>query len=180
MLTIEVPDKEVFNEATSEFIPVKGFSLRLEHSLYAIAKWESKWKKPFMGTNPKDQKTPEEMADYVRCMNEDDTISIVPSQLTTEQWNAISDYMNDTMTATWFNDKAKPSREIVTAEVVYYWMTALNIPFECQYWHYNRLMTLIHVCSIKSQPPKKMPKGETMRRNSALNAARRKAHGTKG
>ena len=62
---------------------------------------------------------------------------------------------------------------------LYYWMIALNIPFECQYWHLNRLLALIKVCSLKNQSPKKMGKNDLRRRN-AINAKRRKQLHSKG
>jgi hypothetical protein len=85
------------------------------------------------------------------------------------------------MTATTFsNTNTSRSREIITSELIYYWMISLNIPMECQKWHLNRLLTLIRVCNVKNTPPKKMSGKEIMNRNAALNAARRKKLNSKG
>jgi hypothetical protein len=80
------------------------------------------------------------------------------------------------MTATTFSkdqSKGKTSKEIITAEIIYYWMVSLNIPTEFEHWHINKLMTLIMVCNIKNTPSKKMSNKEIISRNAALNAARR-------
>lgn len=180
MLTITVPATESFDPVTETFFQTKEQKLTLEHSLLSIAKWESKWGKPFLDRF--EQKTVEESRDYIRCMtitqNVDPTIYYA---LTRENYDEISKYMEAPMTATWFsNDNKPPSREIITAEVIYYYMVALQIPFTCEKWHFNRLMTLIRVCSEKNKPPKKMGKRSIMSRNQALNAARRAQLGTKG
>lgn len=178
MLELVIPGTECFDEAKSEFIYGEDVILRLEHSLYAIAMWESKWKKPFLGAREKDQKTVAEFEDYVKCMtlNETPVDPIVYKSLRREDYEKIQAYMQDSMTATWFREdpNQRPSREIVTAELVYYWMIALEIPFECQYWHFNRLMTLIRVASIKNQPSKKQSQADTLKQYRAANLARRK------
>ena len=181
MLTIMVPESEIYNEATNEFVYTKETTLRLEHSLVSISKWESKWKKPFLG---KEKKTREEALDYVKCMtttqNVPDTVYMC---LTSKNYDEIGKYIEDSKTATWFSDdNNKPSSEVVTSELIYYWMTAFNIPFECQKWHLNRLLTLIKICSIKNQPKgaKKMSRSAVMKQNSALNKARRARSGSKG
>ena len=174
MLQLQLEDREFFSEQTGEFYKVKGQTLTLEHSLISVYKWESKWHKPFLSS---DEKTQEESLDYIRCM----TIGQVPKDevylsLSQEQADKIQNYIQDSMTATWFNERGGPqkrSREIVTAELIYYWMIALNIPFECQKWHLNQLLTLIRVCSIKQEPGKKMSKADINRQNHALNAARK-------
>ena len=179
MLEITIPEQELFNESTSEFINIKAQTLKLEHSLVSVSKWESKWKKPFLS---KDKKTREETIDYIRCMTITQNINpIVYIGLTDENVECVSKYIDDPMTATWFNEpEVRKSQEVVTSELIYYWMVALNIPFECQKWHLNRLMTLIRVCNIKNQKPKKMSTRAIMSRNQALNAARRKQLNTKG
>ena len=178
-ITVTIPERELYDEANNRFIEIKSRTITLEHSLLSISKWESKWHKPFFSDK---DKTKEEMIDYFRCM----TISgggdpNVYYGLTPQIMQEIMDYINDPMTATTINraDKKK-SREIVTSELIYYWMVAGNIPFSCEKWHLNRLLMLIEIVSIKNQPAKKMSKGDVMRKNHALNAARRAKYNTKG
>jgi len=180
MLIITTQDGEYYNEEKAEFIFVKGRTIELEHSLVSLSKWESKWCKPFLG---KTKKTREEQLDYVRCMIITKNLpEDIQNTLTENQLLDINAYIDQKMTATTFSEFAKSSRgsEIVTAELIYYWMISLNIPFECQKWHLNRLLTLIRVCSIKNTPPKKTAKGALLSRNHALNAARRQQLNTKG
>ena len=180
MLTITIPATEEFDEVKGEFVYTKEHTLQLEHSLISISKWESKWCKPFLA---KGDKTFEETIDYIKCMTLNKNVSDeVYGCLTQSNVAAINEYIGAPMTATTFsgNERGKKSNEQITSELVYYWMIALNIPFECQKWHINRLLTLIRVCNIKNQPPKKMSKRELMSRNTALNAARRQQMNTKG
>ena len=179
MLRIVIPGQELWDEEKQEFINTKEQVLQLEHSLISLSKWESKWCKVFLS---KQEKTAEETIDYIKCMTITPNVDPeVYTRLTKENIKEIQDYIAAPTTATYFslNDN-KPSREQVTSELIYYWMIALTIPFECEKWHLNRLLTLIKVCNIKNQPPKKMGKREIMSRNAALNAARRKQLNTKG
>jgi hypothetical protein len=147
--------------------------------LVSLSKWESNWNKPFLA---KEEKTHEETIDYIKCMtitqNVDDIVyEYIPNPIL----DRISNYIKANKTATKFSNQEKTiNREIITAEIIYYWMIALNIPFECQKWHLNRLLTLINVCNAKNMTPKKMSKNEIMSRNAALNAARRNALHSKG
>lgn len=177
-LTI-ITEPEQWDEVNQQFIPPKGHLLRLEHSLVSISKWESKWHKPFLS---KLEKTQEEVIDYIKCMTTTQNVDPdIYNFLSIENVNAINEYINAPMTATTFSNNDKNgNREVITAEIIYYWMIALNIPFECQKWHLNRLLTLVKVCSIKNQPSKKMSKKDIMSRNAALNAARRQQYNTKG
>lgn len=182
-ITIPAPESEDWDEENEEFIyhtVGKSYVLQLEHSLVSISKWESKWCKPFFS---KDKKTEEEENDYVRCMtitqNVDPNVyKFIPNDIR----DKIREYINAPMTATWFNDNktAKNSSEQITSELVYYWMISQNIPVKFEKWHLNRLLTLIRVCDIKSQPSKKMSEKAIMSRNTALNAARRKQLNTRG
>lgn len=170
MLKISVPAIELYDDTRNEFIDVKGQTLTLEHSLVSISKWESKWKRPFFKDPPK---TAEELQDYVRCMtltqNVDPNVyRAIPGDVYTQ----ITDYMNDSMTATWFSERnQRRNTRIITSELIYCWMFQLGVPMECQKWHINRLMTLIRVCSEETREPQKMSRKDM----AALNNARRKA-----
>ena len=177
MLQIKVPGVDGWDERTEQFVTLPDTTIVLEHSLISISKWESKWHVPFLG---KDEKTPEQINDYIKCMTVTPNVKDeVYDRITRDQVEVIMEYINDSMTATTISQRGgrKASREIVTSELIYYWMVALGIPFECQKWHINRLMMLIQICEIKNQAENKMSKRSTMQENAALNAARRqKAH----
>jgi len=179
MLKIIIPANEAFDEEKNEFITSKVTTIQVEHSLVSLSKWESKWHKPFLS---KGEKTLEETVDYIRCMTITQNIeSNIYKFITKENVDKIDEYISESMTATTFsNPKQTINKSIITAEIIYYWMITFNIPFECQKWHLNRLLTLINVCSAKNQPPGKMNKKEIMSRNAALNASRKQAMGTKG
>ena len=180
------PDREYYDEVNEEFVTIPGRPatkecvLQLEHSLVSLAKWESKWCKPFLSNK---NLTEEETIDYIRCMTITQNVQPeVYENLTEDNIREVSAYIDAPMTATTFSDngKGKGSREIITAELIYYWMIALNIPPEYQKWHLNRLLTLVRVCNIKNTPPKKMGKRALMSRNASLNAARRQQLNTTG
>lgn len=181
MLHIEVPlSSEYWDETKQEFITPKYQSLQLEHSLISLSKWESKWCKPFL---TKEEKTYEETLDYIKCMTLTQNVKPeVYEHLTRDNVREINEYIEAPMTATKFNEDriGRHNREIVTSELIYYWMIALQIPPEYQKWHLNRLLTLIRVCNIKNSPVKKMSKSDIMRRNAEINAARRKQLNSKG
>ena len=180
MLQITIPETEQWDESKQEFINTKEQTLQLEHSLISLSKWESKWEKPFL---TKEEKSYEETIDYIKCMTLNKNVDPnVYNNITYESIAKINKYIAAPMTATriYEDGKGKGSQEQVTSELIYYWMIALQIPSEYEKWHLNRLLTLIKVCNIKNQPPKKMSKREIMSRNAALNAARRKQFNTKG
>lgn len=181
MLRISIPiTQEGWDEVKEEFVSAKVQVLHLEHSLVSLSKWESKWCKAFLSKN---ELSYEETVDYIKCMTL--TQNVDPSvydHLTNENVMDVKNYIEAPMTATTFTEDktSKGSREIVTAELIYYWMITLNIPVEFQKWHLNRLLTLIRVCNVKNAPRKKRSKKEIMSRNAALNAARRKQMNSKG
>lgn len=187
-ITITIQPKEFFDEKENRFITVKATDLVLEHSLLSVSKWEAKWKKPFLVEKALD--TNDKIIDYFKCM----TISpqkpdpLLYMALTEDNIKEITDYINDPMTATWFSEDKKktsgfkkrpPKKEILTSEVIYWQMIALQIPIEFQKWHLNRLTTLIRVCNAKNNP-EKMNKKDILAQNSALNKARRAKLHSKG
>jgi len=179
MLKITIPSIELWDESKQEFIYTKECTLHLEHSLISLSKWESKWCKPFL---TKENKTPEEILDYIKCMTLTQSSDDIYEHLSQENINDIVRYIEAPMTATTFRKvpEGKRNSEQITSELIYYWMIALNIPFECQKWHLNRLLTLIQVCNIKNQPPKKMSRREILAQNAKINELNRKRFNSKG
>lgn len=182
MLVLEVPLEESFDESKMEFVTTMAHKLELEHSLVSLSKWESKFGKPFLST---ENKTSEETIWYIGAMSVAGEIPPeVFTKLTDEHVKAISDYINDKQTATWFreNPNKKINREIITAEIIYYWMLTMNIAKECENWHLNRLITLVRTVSEKNNPPKKgrVDRAEMARQREELNRRRLAAAGHSG
>ena len=179
MYQLVIPERELYDEVNGEFLTIEGRTIQVEHSLVSMSKWESKWNKPFLS---KFTKTTEETIDYIRCMTITQNVKKETySNLTNENINEISKYIAAPMSATTFYDNKKgTSNEIITSEIIYYWMITYNIPFECQKWHLNRLLTLIRVCSNKNEKPKKMSKAEIANRNRDLNAQRKRQLNSNG
>jgi len=178
MLELEVTLSESYDEAKEEFI-YETTKLELEHSLVSLSKWESRFEKAFLASD----KTPEETLAYIEFMViSPDFCSETLHHLDEKHIKQIQDYIAAKMTATWFTEKqsTQRNREVITAELIYYWMITMQIPFECQHWHLNRLLTLIRVCNLKNTPAKKMTPQEIARRNRELNQQRRAQTGTRG
>lgn len=190
MLKIEVKGKEVYDEITNTFIYTEDTTLLLEHSLKSLSEWESIHKESFMEKFASNQMNAKDISDYIKCMviEPKDVSDDIILSMTKENLENIINYINDSKTATTFNDRQTKEytnrfskKEIITAEIIYYWMIALEIPLECENWHLNKLLTLIRVCSIKNSPNgKKMSKREILASNKALNAQRRAKLGSKG
>lgn len=174
MLQIDVITREEFNDETNEFI-TEAFRIDLEHSLLSLSKWESVYQKPFVNSK---ELTTEEMLDYVRMMTLNEVPDDVFNKLSIQDFTRINEYISSKQTATWFNERLhrpKTSNEIITSELIYYWMFSYNIPIECERWHLNRLLTLIRIFSVKSEKPKKQSRSDIARQNRELNAQRRAA-----
>lgn len=183
MLVMLIGGEEVFDEATNEFSVVNGFELEMEHSLLSLSKWESKFQKPFLDGKPK---TSDELFGYFEAM----TLNPIYPQTIWSSFNqanvdTISEYIDSKQSATTFREveNRKTPVETVTSELIYYWMVAFNIPFECQHWHLNRLFTLIRICNLKQQQQNKKPQKMTqadLQRRRELNERRRAELGTRG
>jgi hypothetical protein len=175
------PHDETFDEASGQFLPsTDGVVVHLEHSLVSLSKWECKWELPFLST---DDKTLEQTIDYIRMMIVGGELPPeVFQRITSDNINTINAYINSKQTATWFDNERKQTgpKEIITSELIYYWMIAHNIPVEFETWHLSRLLTLIKVCNIKNAPPDKVSPAEAARNRQALNAERKKLLGTTG
>lgn len=176
MLKITIPAAEFFDESTYCFITTKETTLTLEHSLVSISKWESETEKPFIGR----KLTREETIQYIRCMTITQNVDpLVYESIPDRIINNISNYIDQKQTATWFGEdesKKRPQRRVITSELIYYWMIQCGIPWECEKWHINRLLTLIRVCQEESKPSKQL----SYKERAALNAARKKKFNTRG
>lgn len=184
MIEILIPDSELYDEEKEEYVEIKQTKLQLEHSLISLKKWESKWHIPFI--NKKKEHTYPELMDYIYCM----TLNRVDPNcylfLTNDDLIKIVDYIDNPMTATkFYNDNgligaSKSKEEIVTAEIIYYWMISLNIPVEFEKWHLGQLLTLIKVINIKNQSKDSIDKKQAATQRAAMNKARRAKYHTKG
>lgn len=179
MLNLVIGD-EYYDEETETFSIVDGIELTLEHSLLALSKWESIHEKPFLS---KEEKEPHEVRSYVEAMiTSPNPPPDIVQRLTQEQMEAVNQYIGSSQTATKFGSmpEVKGRGETITSELIYYWMVAFTIPFECETWHLNRLFALIRICNLKNSKPKKMSRQELAERNRALNEQRRQQLNTRG
>lgn len=180
MLKITIPEKELFDERLSCFVKMEGGTFEIEHSLAALSKWEAEHGVPFLSNS---KKTVEESLDYIRCMTV--TPDVNPDlyyRIDNTVMQKINEYIESKQTATTIRriGNRGPSREVITAEVIYYWMIATGIPSEYDQWHLNKLLTLIEVCNAKANPGKKMSKKDIYAQNRALNESRKAKHKTRG
>lgn len=179
MLKVTVVMAEGFDEDTQKFVVSEAYELQLEHSLVSVSKWESKWEEPFLSSK---EKTEEQTLWYIQAMSNAEIPPEVSAKISPGNISDIQSYISAKMTATWFKEEqvAAFSREVVTSELIYYWMIGLGVPFECQHWHLNRLLTLIRVCNEKNKPAKKMSRADRAAQQRALNEKRLRELGTRG
>ena len=192
MLVIKIPASEYYNNETNEFVDIPEYTLHMEHSLVSISKWEAEFEKPFLDETT--ERTTEETLSYIKYMTLEQNIpDVVYKALSTENLKKINAYIEKKMTATWFrednNKKSSKNRgpfrrgEVITSELIYFWMIELNVPVDFQKWHINRLLTLIRVCNEKHKEANgdnKMSKKDVIARNKMLNAQRRARLKTRG
>lgn len=179
MYSLSVQEQEFYDSEKNEFVTIPGGTLELEHSLISVSKWESKYKRAFL-SEKEGPKTYSEWIDYIRCMTINKHVNdSIYNSITNQQVNDVAAYIGDTMTATTFSERpgarGRRSSGKITNEVIYWQMSQYNIPFECEKWHLNRLLTLIRVCNEKGQPPQKMSQNDLLKQYSATNAKRRAA-----
>lgn len=182
MIQITVPKSRVYDSANNLFYTVeKDTLIQLEHSLISLQKWEAKWHKPFLG---KGEKTLEETIDYIRCMCltpnvKGDVFYCIPQT----EMEKISEYIENPMTATWFSEERngvkQKKKEIITAEIIYYWMISLGIPSEYKKWHLNQLLTLIRVINVKNTPKKKRSRREILEEHKRISDLNKQRFGVK-
>lgn len=182
MLEIKLPEQEFFDRGTSKIRRMPEVTLRLEHSLLTISKWETIWEVPFLS---EEKKTNEQLYSYVNVMSGGDLSEETLSRLNADHYKKLNDYLNAKHSATWFSEPPgqRRSTQTITSELIYYWMTAYNIPFECETWPLARLMNLIRIASIKNDPDAGKPKknkSQMLSERAMLNKKRREQYGTSG
>lgn len=180
MLRLQIPNKEFYDEEKEHFVTIPGKTLVLEHSLKSVAKWESKWNVPFLSDK---EKSREQTLDYIGCMSVNQDIDpALLNRLTNKEMQIITEYINAKMTATTITHRKppKPTKDIITAEIIYWWMIQYGIPPEYEKWHLSRLLMLVEVCAEKGNPQQKMGMKEQMAQQRALNKARQAKYKTRG
>lgn len=186
MLRLKISGERKWDDEKEEFIPAtKDYILQMEHSLLSISKWEEIYHKPFLST----EKDLEMIKVYAKCMTINNVPDDVYDRLSADNINQITDYLKDDHSATWFSDGKKEIKphengrmngEIITAELVYYWMIKMEIPIEFQKWHFNRLLILIKVISVKDDPKGNSTNKMTLEQRRALNKLRKAKYHTRG
>ena len=179
MLEIYLAEAEYYSEQQQRFVRREAKNLQFEHSLQSVSKWEAIHRKAFL---TRQDKTPEEHLSYIQAMRLDQFPKEAVHELSEEHFRQINSYINSSQTATTFQGSTtnRTSSEVITSELIYYWMSSASIPLAAEQWHLNRLINLIRIHGVKSQKPKKQGRSEMMAQRAQLNAQRRAASGTSG
>lgn len=172
MLRIIIEEDETYDEENNLFETINEVVIDLEHSLFSISKWESIYQKPFLSSG---EKTSEEIFGYIKTMIVTPDLDFDALNLSANHITKIQEYIDSAQSATTFGmmPERRGPGEIITSELIYYWMVTFNIPFECEHWHLNRLFALIRICNIKNSKPQKMSRNEISQRYREINARRR-------
>lgn len=182
MLKITVPGGRHWDPIMEQFFYTRETVLTLEHSLVSIKKWEERWKVCYLNKHRK--KTDAELIDYIRCMTITQNVNpLVYYALSDDNISDVVKYIQDPHTATYYVDfeqEAESKGELLTAEVLYYYMIKLQIPIEFQKWHLNSLIALLKVFDKKETPPKKLSESEARARHASINERNRALFNTKG
>ena len=164
-LKIFIPEQDLWDDSRGEFIPIKEHKLTLEHSLVSLTKWESKWCKPFLSP---EEKTQEEIKDYVRCMIMDEDVEDeIIYAFTPTDLKQVETYIAKDQTATTFPEEKKSnepkSNELMTSELIYYYLGQMQcLSPTIENWHLSRILTLIRVASFKNKGEQKLNKKEAL------------------
>ncbi len=180
MLKILVTPTELYDNETNTFTNTEEFEVELEHSLLSLSKWEAKHQKPFLAAG---KMTDDEILDYVMCMCLTESVTREMVKGGSDQiFREVNEYINSSQSATTFGEmpEKRGRGEVITSELIYYWLVAFTIPFECETWHLNRLFSLIRICNMKNSKPKKVAPGEAARQRKELNDKRKAEWGTSG
>jgi hypothetical protein len=179
MLTLNVEGDEFFDSEKQMFFYTKPSLINLEHSLISVAKWEAHWKKPYLPSwSAPGMQGPVEELDYIRCMIIGKFEEHIPALIQQNHLAEVRAYMLDSHTASVSHriGKSETSKKTVTSELIYFWMIKFGIPFECEKWHFNRLLSLIDVCNLKEAElsgKNKMSAQESAEWRNQLNKKRR-------
>ena len=185
VLDLSIPGQEYWDEDKCEFIYTKDTILHLKHSLISLTRWEQKYKRRFLDQGPD---KPDEILYYIKCMtmNREPIDDLVYQSISENDYEKVKAYIKDPMSCTTVPKKKKKTDEEpepLSSELIYYYMTALQIPFDCEKWHLNNLLKLIELASYKNDPKdnkNKRSSAEIMRDYARINKANRARFHTKG
>ena len=162
---IYIPAQDLWDESRGEFISIKEHKLTLEHSLVSLTKYESNWHTPFLSP---EEKTQEQVMDYIRCMvMGDDYDDNFIYALTPQDLKKIETYIATDQTASTIpeekNNTEPKSNELMTSELIYYYLGQIQcLTPTIENWHLSRTLTLIRIASWKQKPEKELNKKEAL------------------